>query len=202
MRHTPVNFNSRANHKKRPNPTQKVHSHQIASQPSDAILEPFTNGSTSGSLRQPQSSRSLIRNGPVIRLQRGRKMLIKACIAKIHRATVTQADLNYVGSITIDQDLLDASGMLPFQYVNITNIRSGMYWRTYIIAGEPGSGVICLNGTAAHHFQPLDLIIILAEASLEPSEMKDLNPVVVFVDGNNKITEVVRHRTIPLGTSR
>jgi len=128
-------------------------------------------------------------------------MLIKACIAKIHRATVTQADLNYVGSITIDRDLLGASGMMPFQYVNITNIRTGVYWRTYIIAGESGSGVICLNGTAAHHFQPGDLIIILAEVSLEPSEMKDLNPVIVFVDSENKVTEIVRHSTIPPGTS-
>ena len=129
-------------------------------------------------------------------------MLIEACMAKIHRDTVTQADLNYVGSITIDQDLLDAAGMVPFQYVNITNRSNGVFWRTYIMAGERGNGDICLNGPPARHFQPGDEIIILAEVWLEPSEMKNLNPVVVFVDKANRVTEVKRHSAIPHGTSR
>ncbi len=123
-------------------------------------------------------------------------MLIEACMAKIHRATVTQADLNYVGSITIDEDLIDASGMKPFQYVNITNVSNAVFWRTYIMAGERGKGDICLNGPPARHFQPGDKIIILAEAWLQPEEMKDLNPIVVFVDDHNKVTEVVKHSAI------
>ena len=73
-------------------------------------------------------------------------MLIRACIAKIHRATVTEADLNYVGSITIDQDLLDAAGIKPFQYLNITNLSNGVFWQTYAMSGERGKGDICLNG--------------------------------------------------------
>lgn len=125
-------------------------------------------------------------------------MLIRACMAKIHRATVTEADLNYVGSITIDEELLEKSGMRPFQYVNITNLRNGVFWQTYIIAGPRGNGDICLNGPPAHHFQPGDKIIILAETWIEASELKDLDPVVVFVDEKNSITEVRRHKAIPV----
>lgn len=121
-------------------------------------------------------------------------MLIRACKAKIHGATVTEADLNYVGSITIDEALLEASDIKPFQYVNITNVANGVFWQTYVMVGKRGNGDICLNGPPARHFQPGDKIIILAEAYLEPHEMKDLNPVIVFVDGKNKITEVKRHK--------
>lgn len=120
-------------------------------------------------------------------------MLLHACKAKIHRATVTQADLDYVGSITIDEDLLDASGIVPFQYLNITSLRNGVFWRTYAMAGKRGSGVICLNGSPAHHFQPGDKIIILAEVLVEPHEMATLDPVVVFVDDKNKVTEIKKH---------
>ncbi|MGB7958012.1 MAG: aspartate 1-decarboxylase [Minisyncoccia bacterium] len=123
-------------------------------------------------------------------------MLIRACMAKIHRATVTEADLNYVGSVTIDEDLLEASGMKPFQYVNITNVSNGVFWQTYVMPGKRGNGDVCLNGPPARHFQKGDKVIILAEAWLEPSEMKDLNPVVVFVDDKNKITEVKKHQAI------
>ena len=125
-------------------------------------------------------------------------MLIRACAAKIHRATVTEADLNYIGSITIDEALLEASGMKPFQYVNITNLRNGAFWQTYIIPGPRGNGDICLNGPPAHHFQRGDLVIILAEVWLEERELKDLDPTVVFVDGNNQITEIRRHKAIPV----
>jgi aspartate 1-decarboxylase len=117
-------------------------------------------------------------------------------MAKIHRATVTQAELNYVGSITIDEDLLEKAGIVPFQYVNITNISNGVFWQTYVVAGKRGDGDVCLNGPPARHFQPGDKIIILAEAWLEPSELKDLNPVVVFVDDKNKVTEIKQHKTI------
>jgi aspartate 1-decarboxylase len=117
-------------------------------------------------------------------------------MAKIHRATVTQAELNYVGSITIDEDLLDASGIKPFQYLNITNVSNGIFWQTYAMAGKRGNGDICLNGPPARHFQPGDKIIILAEAWLTPEEMKDLNPTVVFVDEKNKVTEIKKHGAI------
>jgi aspartate 1-decarboxylase len=124
-------------------------------------------------------------------------MQLFACVAKIHRARVTEADPNYVGSITIDNDLLHAAGIVPFQYLNITNASNGVFWRTYAMAGEPGSGTICLNGPPSRHFQPGDIIIILAEAIVTPQEFETLNPVVVFVDERNKITRVERHKSIP-----
>ncbi len=127
-------------------------------------------------------------------------MLIHACAAKIHRATVTQADLNYVGSITIDEALLDASGMKPFQYVNITNLSNATLWRTYIMAGARGKGDICLNGPPARLFAPGDKIIILAEVLIEPKEFETLNPVVVFVDDKNQVTEIKKHQSIAPGT--
>jgi aspartate 1-decarboxylase len=125
-------------------------------------------------------------------------MLIRVCAAKIHRATVTQADLNYVGSITVDEELLEKSGIKPFQYVNITNLSNGIFWQTYVVAGKRNQGDICLNGPPARHFQVGDKIIILAEALIEPSELKDLNPVIVFVDDKNKITEVKEHKAVPI----
>jgi aspartate 1-decarboxylase len=117
-------------------------------------------------------------------------------MAKIHHATVTQADLNYVGSITIDEALLEASGIQPFQYLNMTNVSNGIFWRTYAMPGKRDSGVICLNGPPARHFQPSDLIIILAEVLIEPREFENLNPIIVFVDEKNKITRVERHNAI------
>jgi aspartate 1-decarboxylase len=123
-------------------------------------------------------------------------MLIRTCIAKIHRATVTQAELDYVGSITIDEDIIDAAGMKPFQYVNITNVSNAVFWQTYIIPGKRGNGDVCLNGPPARLFQPGDKIIILAEALIEPSELAALDPIVVFVDDKNKITQIEHHRSI------
>jgi aspartate 1-decarboxylase len=117
-------------------------------------------------------------------------------MSKIHRATVTEADLNYVGSITVDEELLEASGIRAFQYVNITNLSNGVFWQTYAVAGPRGSGEVCLNGPPARHFQPGDKIIVLAEAWVDPTEMQDLDPVVVFVDDQNRITEIKRHRDI------
>ena len=127
-------------------------------------------------------------------------MLISMCMAKLHRVTVTEADLNYVGSITIDEDLLEASGMQEYQYVNITNLSNAAFWRTYVLAGKKGSGVICLNGPPARLFQPGDKIIVLAEAWVDRSELKEkkLKTVVVFVDDENRITSVKGHNEIPL----
>ena len=127
-------------------------------------------------------------------------MLIRACMAKIHRATVTEANLDYVGSITLDEDLLEASSIRPFQYVNITSVTNGTFWQTYVIAGKRGSGNVCLNGPPAHHFKPGDKIIVLAETWIDPRELGELNPVVVFVDEKNKITEVKKHKAIPVET--
>jgi aspartate 1-decarboxylase len=105
-----------------------------------------------------------------------------------------------VGSITIDAALLEASGIQPYQYVNITSLSNGAYWQTYVIEGARGEGVICLNGSPARHFHPGDKVIILAEAWLEPKEMPELDPVVVFVDDRNQITEVKRHHLVPRGS--
>lgn len=115
------------------------------------------------------------------------------CVAKIHRATVTEADLNYVGSVTIDQQLLTASGILPFQMVQITNCANGSLWRTYVIAGPAGGGDICLNGPPARWFSPGDKVIIVADATLDTEELPGFTPVVVFVDEANRVTEVRRH---------
>ncbi len=126
-------------------------------------------------------------------------MYIRVCMAKIHRATVTQAELNYVGSITIDELLLEKSGIVPFQMVTITNLSNGTFWQTYAIAGTRGNGDICLNGPPARHFHPGDKVIILGEAYLKQEEIANLKPVVVFVDEKNKITDVKQHTHIPLG---
>ncbi len=120
-------------------------------------------------------------------------MRLRMCMAKIHRATVTEADLNYIGSVTIDKELLTASGILPFQMVQITNCANGTLWRTYVIAGPAGRGDICLNGPPARWFSPGDKVIIVAEADLGADELQDFTPVVVFVDDANRITEVQRH---------
>jgi aspartate 1-decarboxylase len=126
-------------------------------------------------------------------------MLISMCMAKLHRVTVTEADLNYVGSITIDEALLEASGIQKYQYVNITNLSNAVFWRTYVMAGEKGSGVICLNGPPARLFQPSDKIIVLAEAWVDRAELKEKNlkTVIVFVDDDNKITSIENHDAVP-----
>jgi aspartate 1-decarboxylase len=123
-------------------------------------------------------------------------MLLEVVVAKLHRLTVTQADLNYIGSITIDENLLVASGMRQYQYVNITNVANGVFWRTYIMAGPKGRGDVCLNGPPARHFQPGDKIIVLAEGWIEPNELLALDPVVVFVDDYNNVTEIRHHGQI------
>lgn len=106
---------------------------------------------------------------------------------KIHRATVKQAALDYVGSITIDEDLMEASGICEYEQVHIVDIDNGNRFITYVIAGERGSGLICLNGAAARCVQVGDKIIIMAYANMTPEEIKDNPPKVVFVDEDNKI---------------
>jgi len=110
---------------------------------------------------------------------------------KIHRVTVTEADLNYVGSITIDEDLLDAAGMLEYERVYILNINNGNRFDTYTIKGERGTGRICINGAAARLVQPGDMVIILAYCALEHEEAKFHKPCVVHVNEKNEITEIV-----------
>ena len=110
--------------------------------------------------------------------------------AKIHRAVVTQADLNYVGSITIDEDLLEAAGILPYQQVDVLDITNGNRLTTYTLPGERGSGVIGINGAAAHLVKPGDLVIIVAYGLFDEEEARRVQPTVVLVDEHNRITEV------------
>jgi aspartate 1-decarboxylase len=109
-------------------------------------------------------------------------MLIELMKSKIHRVKVTQANLNYIGSITIDSDLLKAAEILEGQRVFIVNNNNGERFDTYVIAGEPGSGVICLNGAAARKAQPGDIIIIMTYALMSPEEAKNHKPTVIFPD--------------------
>lgn len=107
--------------------------------------------------------------------------------SKIHRATVTDANLNYVGSITIDQDLMDASDILVHEQVQVVNINTGARFETYAIAGPSGSGTICLNGAAARLAQPGDLVIIMSYALMDDKEAHSHTPRIVHVDAGNKI---------------
>ncbi len=107
--------------------------------------------------------------------------------SKIHRATVTQADLHYVGSVTVDEDLLDAADLLPGELVHIVDITNGARLETYTIAGERGSGVIGINGAAARLVQPGDLVILIAYGQMETAEAREYQPSVVFVDAGNKV---------------
>ena len=107
--------------------------------------------------------------------------------SKIHRATVTQADLHYVGSVTVDLDLLEAADLLPGELVHLVDIDTGNRLETYTIAGERGSGVIGINGAAAHLVHPGDLVILIAYAQLEDAEARTFEPHVVFVDRDNRV---------------
>ena len=120
-------------------------------------------------------------------------MTIKMLKAKIHRATVTQAELDYVGSITVDMDLLEQAGILEYEKVQIVDVNNGSRFETYTIAGEPGSGMICLNGAAARMVQTGDKIILMAYAQVTPEEASELRPTVLFVDEKNKVTKVTNY---------
>ncbi|MDP1707362.1 MAG: aspartate 1-decarboxylase [bacterium] len=118
-------------------------------------------------------------------------MLLDVCLAKIHRAIVTGADLDYIGSVTIDGLLIDAAGLLPGQAVLVNSLANGTSWKTYIVRGEAEKGEIILNGPPAHHFKKGDMVIILAYALVSEDEAKMMtHPTTVFVDENNKITEI------------
>ena len=115
-------------------------------------------------------------------------MFIEVVKSKIHRVTVTQANLNYIGSITIDEDLLDAANMIPGEKVYIADNNNGERFETYVIKGERGTGVICLNGAAARKVQPGDIVIIMSYATMEFEEAKLFKPSVVFPDtATNKL---------------
>jgi aspartate 1-decarboxylase len=107
--------------------------------------------------------------------------------SKIHRATVTQADLHYVGSVTVDEDLLDAADLLPGELVHIVDVTNGARLETYTIAGERGTGVIGINGAAARLVQPGDIVILIGYGQLDTAEARTLEPRVVFVDADNRI---------------
>ena len=110
--------------------------------------------------------------------------------SKIHRATVTQADLHYVGSLTIDMDLMDAADLLPGQQVDVVDVDNGNRLTTYAIEGERGSGILCINGAAARLISPGDTVIIIAYASMADEDARAHDPHVVFVDKDNRIVEV------------
>lgn len=120
-------------------------------------------------------------------------MTVEMLKGKIHRATVVQAELDYVGSITVDRDLLDASGILEYEKVQIVDINNGSRFETYTIAGERGSGMICLNGAAARCVSVGDKIILMAYAQLTPEEAKIHRPAVVFVDDANRPVRVTAY---------
>ena len=119
-------------------------------------------------------------------------MLTEFLNSKIHRATVTDANLNYSGSITIDADLLEAANMREWQKVEILDVNNGERFQTYIIKGKAGSGEICLNGAAARKVQPGDKVIIVTYISLTPEEAATHKPTIVMVDDENKITNINR----------
>ncbi|MFC4768965.1 aspartate 1-decarboxylase [Effusibacillus consociatus] len=111
--------------------------------------------------------------------------------SKIHRATVTEANLNYVGSITIDQDIMDAVDILENEKVQIVNNNNGARFETYVIPGPRGSGVICLNGAAARLVQPGDIVIIISYAMMEDSKAKNYQPIVALMNPDNSIQDLI-----------
>ena len=120
-------------------------------------------------------------------------MTVTMLKGKIHRAVVTQAELNYVGSVTVDPDLLEAANILEYERVDIADVEAGTRFSTYTICGERGSGMICLNGAAARQVQVGDHIIMMCYCQMDEEEAKAHRPHVVFVDENNKIKEAARY---------
>jgi aspartate 1-decarboxylase len=121
-------------------------------------------------------------------------MLLNMMKAKIHRATVTDANLDYEGSVTVDSALLEASGILPHEAVDVLDVTNGARITTYTLAGPPGSGVVCINGAAAHQVKKGDLVILVAYAHMDPLEAKTYQPTVVLVDDKNRIRKISRYR--------
>ena len=120
-------------------------------------------------------------------------MLVSYLKSKIHRAVVTQAELDYVGSIAVDENLMDACGIIEYEKVQVADVDNGNRLETYVIAGERGSGVICLNGAAARLVTEGDKVIIMSYAQMTPEEFKENPPKVVFVDEDNNIVRVTRY---------
>lgn len=120
-------------------------------------------------------------------------MLRTICKGKIHRATVTEAALHYVGSITIDRALMDAANIRPYEMVQINNCSNASTWRTYALPADRGSGKVCLNGPPARLFQPMDQVIILSLAEVTDEEYERTTTHVVFVDGQNHIARIEAH---------
>lgn len=108
--------------------------------------------------------------------------------SKIHRAAVTDANLNYVGSITIDAGLMEAADLLPYEQVQVVDVDNGARFETYVIAGESGSGEVCVNGAAARLVHPGDKVIVISYGTYEPSELRDYSPAVVHVDDDNHVS--------------
>ncbi|KOF58115.1 aspartate decarboxylase [Clostridium sp. DMHC 10] len=127
-------------------------------------------------------------------------MLIEMLKGKIHRATVTQAELNYVGSITIDEELMEASDIIEYEKVQIADVNNGERFETYVIAGPRHSGMICLNGAAARCASVGDKVIIMSYAQMEPKEAKASKPYVVLVDEKNMVEKKVRYEQYGLLT--
>ena len=119
-------------------------------------------------------------------------MVVTLCKAKIHRARVTQAELYYEGSLTVDTELLKASGILPYEKVQVVNVNNGTRFETYIIPGKAKSGIICLNGPAARLGTVGDEVVIISYAEFEESEAKGYEPIVVLVDQKNKIKRIIK----------
>ncbi|MDX9971860.1 MAG: aspartate 1-decarboxylase [FCB group bacterium] len=117
-------------------------------------------------------------------------MLLTMLKSKIHRATVTEADLNYVGSLTLDVDLMEAADMYPYEKVQVLNVNNGARFETYIIEGERGSGIVCLNGPAARMGEKGDIIIALTYVQIEAEKAKGYRPKNVHVDAQNRITYI------------
>jgi aspartate 1-decarboxylase len=116
------------------------------------------------------------------------------CKGKLHRVKVTEAKLDYVGSVTIDRALMDAADIRPYEMVQVNNLANAQTWRTYALPDQPGSGTICLNGPPARLFQPGDLVVILSLTDVSEAEYEELVSHVVFVDEHNRITQVEHHR--------
>lgn len=112
---------------------------------------------------------------------------------KIHRAVITQANLNYVGSITVDSNLMEKAGLIEYEKVQVVDIDNGNRLETYVIPGEKNSGVMCLNGAAARYVHPGDKIIIMAYCQMDEEEAKKHKPTVIFVDEDNKIKEITHY---------
>lgn len=117
-------------------------------------------------------------------------MLREMMKSKVHRATVTQADLHYVGSVTLDATLMDAANLLPGEKVDIVDVTNGSRLSTYVIEGPRDSGIVGINGAAAHLIHPGDLVILIAYGLLDDAEAKAFEPSVVFVDGDNRVTRI------------